>query len=129
MCMQDIAISQRVTWRRAAQLPVISMGGVTVRPLAISPLRVAAFAGRTYPNTPADIVVNIDGVGTVALPLKNPTGTNLQYLDIGDYPGIFNSVVYAADVADDTVWYEAVIDADLSMAVQDLNKSISQKGG
>lgn len=129
MCMQDLAISARIQWR-PCQSVTQTVGGRSK--IAASPLRVGLMVYSNGGNADQPIRAFAESTG----PIVNLTyGTNGGFpyyhgtIMDADVPGIFNSDLYS-DVAPASMQcYEAVMDSDLSKAVQTVNQTISQRGG
>lgn len=129
MCMQDLAISQRVTWRPINLADAPGTGSAVLPP---SPLRVAV-AGRLAGSSQCVVWRLAAGPDAPQLNAEYDASTSvvivLPVLTTSDIPGCFNGPLYADQSSAVIQVWEAVIDSDLSMAVQALNREISQRGG
>lgn len=127
MCMQDLAISSRVTWRKMAT-PETRPDGYMVIPQ--SPLRVALsiFSPATSGGAPIRLAPSATS------PIINQMvifGIGQSYIqstvNVHDYPGLFNGDLFLQDAPGDGGMWEAVMDSDLSKSVQRANDSITQE--
>lgn len=118
MCMQDLAISSRVTWRRVANLDTSVVGTVVVPP---NPLRVSlAVRDTATPGVPA---VHLGPA--VASPAVNVVYDTVAASDLCsgvisslDIPGVFGVPLYIFVPAANIDVYESVMDSTLSAQVQ-----------
>lgn len=124
MCMQDLAIDARITWRRVENLAEDSNGNAVIPP---NPNRVAL--GVSGSNNYNPQVIRIDTAG-------GSPGINTTYdqdngfmfvksvVTLADFPGLSGATLYTDSAPANLRVWEAVVDTALSTAVQRLNADI-----
>lgn len=129
MCIQDLSISERAYIRITRDPPAAPAPQAAYSYLPPSSVRLWACYVRGDTGSVGVLLMSPDGGLAVRIP--SPAGT----LDAGftasitDLPGIFSGTLYSARGNSADCWIEAIMDADLSKAVQVTNKAISTKGG
>lgn len=126
MCMQDLVINARSTIRKAGGVTLLAIGGDQYSSLPPSPLRIAAWAFDPATAGSPSIQVRFDGGAPVPLPPQLGGGNTLSWASVFQIPGIFNDYVYAADGDGSVVWYEVVMDSDLSSEVQRMSNTLNR---
>ena len=129
MCMQDLAISARITWRPVPNLRDAGVASWTVIPT--NPLRVAITvcdtggSPRSLSFTPANAGPFLGVTRDLTTGGNFATGT----VTVLEYPGVFNIDLFVnLPLAGIRVW-EGIMDSDLSKSVQAENVIISSNGG
>ncbi len=129
MCMQDLAISNKMFWRKATVLKVAVFGGANYAPLQPSPNRFAAFCYSfdadllTYP-------LMLMGDGDL-IPFASPylDGKFAREINIRDFPGAFSQMLYAYLPVATYAWYECISVPELGAAVNVVGQEIDRMGG
>lgn len=129
MCMQDLAISARVTWRTVSNAYAHTVGTFTVIPP--NPLRLMLTCGDSGGDPRAFLLTPSAAGPAIGVIFNTGTGIReiMDSISIFDYPGIFNTELYLPFGLGQLSIWEAVMDSDLSKAVQASNVLISSKGG
>lgn len=124
MCMQDLAIQQRVTWR---PLPNLESLGNNLYAVPPNPNRVALYGGKADGSGPQPVYLTPDSF-TQLSEVTATTATGGVFwetvLTMARYPGIFNGPLYLSDTDGTPIVYEAIVDTALSGAIQRANAEI-----
>ena len=134
MCMQDLAISNRVTWR--VYVPTVTLAGQWAQ-IGISPFRFALIVFDNsngvvpqvrMPPGVGGAIINRHAAGAYTTPAVATIDTGLDGLiSIRDYPGIFGvELTVISDPLFLKIW-EAVYDTDLDKAVQHEQRKIEHQ--
>jgi hypothetical protein len=118
--MQDVAISQKAYWRVVERVPYTAPNTNNYIALNASSIRLAAYA--LSPTTASALPMYHFPQGAVdVIPLWDKyNAQQVQYVAYDTHPGVFRAPLYAIDTDEDTVWYECIMDGDISSVVQDL---------
>ena len=129
MCMQDLAISARITWRPITVSRQLPNSYFVIDP---NPLRVALIIGRNGGSGPQTLYMLPSNTSAEVNTTLN-TSLSHRYVKssvtVFEYPGIFNVELFCTTSPLGGSTWEAVMDSDLSKAVQAENVLISSKGG
>lgn len=126
MCMQDLAISRNVEWRRVQNATPVTLGATAFLAMPPSPIRVAAFAADPSTGSCVGIAWTPDGANAVALPSFAGSGASTQSVDARTFPGVFDFELLALNTTGQVQWWEAVPTTGLDHAVTGLSLQIAQ---